>query len=402
MIHTELPHTAKRRGRVLAAVAATAAASLAFGFSAAPALADGARGSYTGNALDGITVKTDQGNVGTTLFNLTLEDGTVLQTYCIDFETSIRRDADYQEDDWANYPGQGDFSEPAKVHWILQNSFPRLSVADLAEASGVEGLNDKQALAGTQAAIWHFSNGIELSDGNDGNVAALYEYLTTNAEDLPQTGEPDVSLRITPGSAEGTAGSTIGEFTVETSADSVPLTIDAPEGVELVDLESGEPIDTASNGTTFGFEVPEGTEPGEASVSSSVSTEVHAGRLFQGVEGQDPTQTLITAEGGEAEVDAGATVTWTEGEAPQPSPSPSEEAPSPEPTPSEEAPSPSPSPSTPDERPTPPSSGDDLPLTGAAIGGLVAAGVAALGAGGAAMYFSRKRKNAAAADEIDG
>ncbi|MFC3995165.1 Cys-Gln thioester bond-forming surface protein [Nocardiopsis sediminis] len=401
MIHTELPHTAKRRGRVLTAVAVTAAASLAFGFSAAPALADGARGSYTGNALDGITVKTDQGNVGTTLFNLTLEDGTVLQTYCIDFETSIRNNADYQEDDWANYPGQGDFSEPAKVHWILQNSFPALSVAELAEASGVEGLNDRQALAGTQAAIWHFSNGIELAEGNDGNVAALYEYLTTNAEDLPQTSEPDASLRITPGSAEGTAGSTIGEFTVETSAESVPLNLDAPEGVELVDLESGEPIDAASNGTTFGFEVPEGTEPGEASVSASVSTDVHAGRLFQGIEGQDPTQTLITAESGEAEVGSGATVTWTEGEAPAPSPSPSEEAPSPEPTPSEEAPSPSPSPSTPDEQ-TPPSSGGDLPLTGAAIGGLVAAGLAALGAGGAAMYFSRKRKSAAAADDIDG
>ncbi|ASU82331.1 hypothetical protein CDO52_05600 [Nocardiopsis gilva YIM 90087] len=44
--------------------------------------------------------------------------------------------------------------------------------------------------------------------------------------------------------------------------------------------------------------------------------------------------------------------------------------------------------------------GAGLPVTGAALGGLVAAGAAALGGGGAAMYFSRKKK-AAAADATD-
>ncbi|WP_344099166.1 hypothetical protein [Nocardiopsis rhodophaea] len=44
--------------------------------------------------------------------------------------------------------------------------------------------------------------------------------------------------------------------------------------------------------------------------------------------------------------------------------------------------------------------GSSLPVTGAALGGLVAAGVAALGGGGAALYLSRKRK-AATADVTD-
>ncbi|WP_017622843.1 hypothetical protein [Nocardiopsis chromatogenes] len=43
--------------------------------------------------------------------------------------------------------------------------------------------------------------------------------------------------------------------------------------------------------------------------------------------------------------------------------------------------------------------GGALPVTGAALGGLVAAAVAAVGGGGAAMYFSRKKKNAAAEND---
>jgi TQXA domain-containing protein len=399
LIDTRLPHS--RRGRrVLAVAAASTAAALAFGFTAGPAFADGAKGTYTDNALNGPSVKTDQGEVSTSLFNLKLEDGTVLQTYCIDFETDIRRNAAYQEDAWANYPGKGEFTSPAKVHWILQNSYPTLSAADLATAAKVDGLSNEQAMAATQAAIWHFSNGVNLLDDNNAKVKAVYDYLVENAQDLPQTSEPDASLSITPATAEGTAGSTIGEFTIETSAASVPLNVDAPDGVELVDLETGEPVTEASSGDKLGFEVPADAAPGEASVSASVSAEVHAGRLFKGTEDK-PTQTLITAESGEAEVSAAASVSWTEGTQPSPSPSPStppSESPSPSPTPSE-TPSPSPS-ETPDDRPTP-DDDEDLPLTGAAIGGLVAAGVAAVGAGAAAMYLSRKRRGANG-DSIDG
>ena len=42
---------------------------------------------------------------------------------------------------------------------------------------------------------------------------------------------------------------------------------------------------------------------------------------------------------------------------------------------------------------------DQLPVTGAALGGLVAAAVAALGGGGAAMYLARKRKAAVGTEE---
>ncbi|WP_258863072.1 thioester domain-containing protein, partial [Marinitenerispora sediminis] len=336
MIHETLPQSPRRGRRTVTGLAAVATATfLAFGASAGPAFADtplngGAKGTYIGNGQGGAQITTSEGRFRTNLFRLELEDGTVLLTYCIDVKTGIRSGADYVEDSWETYPGQGAFAEPAKVHWILQNSYPTVEVAALAEAAGIEGLTEEQAVAGTQAAIWHFSNGIDLSGRNDGNVQALYDYLVENAQDLPQTAEPDASLSITPATAEGRAGETIGEFTVSTSAASLPLTLEGPEGVQLVDLESGEPVETVGNGDTFGVSVPADAAPGEASVSGSVTAEVHTGRLFRGAPGEDPTQTLITAEGGEAEISAGVQVTWTEG-VPEESPSPS---PSETPTPS--------------------------------------------------------------------
>ncbi|MFL1437203.1 thioester domain-containing protein [Nocardiopsis protaetiae] len=403
MTQISLPRTAGRAG-----LAAAAAALLAFGM-AAPAAADPApyegavTGTYIGNAENGTGVKLDGGSAPTSLFKLKLEDGTILTTYCIDFRTSIVSQAKYVEDEWANYPGQGDFAEPAKVHWILQNSYPNVSAEALGAAAGVDGLSQKDALGATQAAIWHFSNGMNLkADGNSANVKKVYDYLVGNAEDLPQTSEPEATLSITPGTAEGEAGSKVGEFTIETSATSVPVVVDAPEGVELVDLATGEPVTTVENGDKVAFDVPADAAAGEASFSLETTAKVATGRLFKGAEVK--TQTLITAQGGETKVSASASASWTEktgGEEPTPSPSPSEEpseTPSPTPTPE---PTPSETPSTP-ASPKPSSPADDrpsLPVTGGALAGLVAAGIAALGAGGGAIYLSRKRKAAGTSTE---
>ncbi|MDE3721666.1 thioester domain-containing protein [Nocardiopsis sp. N85] len=401
MTQISLPRTAGRAG-----LAATAAAFLAFGM-AAPAAAEPApyegavTGTYIGNAENGPQVHLDGGNAPTSLFKLELEDGTVLTTYCIDFRTSIVSKAKYVEDKWDNYPGKGDFAEPAKVHWILQNSYPNVSAEELGAAAGVEGLSKADALGGTQAAIWHFSNGMDLKNsGNSAGVKKVYEYLVGNAQDLPQTSEPDATLSITPGTAEGEAGSKVGAFVIETSAASVPVVLDAPEGVTLVDLETGEPVTAVENGDKVAFDVPADAAAGNASFSLETTAEVATGRLFKGEDPNKPTQTLITAKGGETKVSASASASWTAKPEVPPTDEPSEptEEPS-EPTeePSApESPAPSESPSVPESpKPTPPA--DDrpsLPVTGGALAGLVAAGIAALGAGGGAIYLSRKRKAA--------
>ncbi|MEV6820144.1 thioester domain-containing protein [Nocardiopsis dassonvillei] len=419
MTYVSLPHSVGR-----ATLAASAAALLAFGL-AAPASADpvetyegSVRAQYPATAQSGHIV-TMQGAEPTSasLFDLRLENGGVLTTYCIDFSTEIVDQAWYLEDEWANYPGKGDFASPGKVHWILQNSYPSISAADLADAAQVRGLTDAEALTATQAAIWHFSNGTELSrvtanpqvSGrvDNGAVITTYRYLVDEAVELEQ--EPEPTLSITPGTASGSPGETIGEFLVETSdEDGIEVSVEAPEGVEveLINLESGEPVTTVNNGDTVGLAVPEGAAEGTASFSLETTATVQSGRLFKGEEDYQPTQTLITAEDSDVTVSASASVSWTVGggETPPESPEPSEPE-SPEPSePESPEPTPSDKPSEPTDKPSEPADDQNeptLPVTGGALAGLVAAGVAALGAGGGAIYLSRKRK-AAGSQDLEG
>ncbi|GAA1453565.1 thioester domain-containing protein [Nocardiopsis tropica] len=407
-----MTHFPRAAGRT--ALAASAAAFLAFGL-AAPAAADPAetyegsvRAQYLGNAETGTTVRMNGSNAGTNLFELELEDGTLIDAYCIDLETGIRPSAWYKEDAWANYPGEGDFAEPGKVRWILQNSYPSVSAAALAEAAGLTGgsasrFGAPEALAATQAAIWHFSNGAELTARDPGGIEKVYTYLVENAEDLPQ--EPGPALSVTPETASGAAGGTVGEFTIETNASAIEVVLEAPPGVELVDLETGESVETVDDGDTVGFSVPAGADAGEASFSLEATATVATGRLFKG-ESDEPTQTLITAGDRDVTVSASASASWEGGgETAPPTEEPSEgptEQPSGEPTPPESpAPSPSVEPSDTPSAPVDDSDRPSLPVTGGALAGLVAAGIAALGAGGGAIYLSRKRKAAANAADLD-
>ena len=387
-------------------VAVSTAAFLALGL-AAPAAAepgdDHVRAQYVSAHQSGGAVQMDGRTIGTTLFNLQVENGGTLITYCIDIETGIRLNAWYNEDDWANYPGKGAFAEPGKVLWILQNSYPTLSSNELQSAIGTNArISDQDALAGTQAAIWHFSNGATLDDRNRPAVKEVYDYLVENAQELEQT---PASLSVTPDSATGTAGETIGEFQISTSASDIPVDLSAPEGVELVDLATGEAVTSVNDGDKVGFAVSEDAEAGEASFKLETSSTIQKGRLFKGEHATKATQTLITAEDSEVSVKAGAHVEWSAADQPAPEPSPEPEEP-------EEIDEPDPKPNpeeTPEEEPTPeddkpaPGKEDDepkLPVTGGALAGLVAAGIAALGAGGGALYLSRKRK--AAAEDIAG
>ena len=399
MNHFSFPRFAGRAG-----LSATAAAALAFGL-AAPAAADttetyegAVRTQFAGNEQSGETVTMSGGTIGTNLFRLEQKNGDTVTAYCIDFETNIVGGAWYLEDDWANYPGKGEFAEPGKVHWLLQNGYPSVSAEELAEAAGggnAPRVTDAEALAATQAAIWHFSNDEDLTRGQ-GNVNAIYDHLVESAEPLPQD-EPEASLSVSPEGATGQAGETVGEFTVNTSAEQVPVELSAPDGVELVDLESGESVDAVANGSTVGFSVPEGTEPGEASFNLETSSTVGQGRLFKGENPDVPTQTLITAEDSTATASASAGVEWSEADEPTPEPEPEPEEPTEEPEPEEPTEEPG------DDKPAPEDDKDEpeLPVTGGALAGLVAAGVAALGAGGGALYLSRKRKASAGDEETD-
>ncbi|GAA3746048.1 hypothetical protein HDA32_000369 [Spinactinospora alkalitolerans] len=205
------------------------------------------------------------------------------------------------------------------------------------------------------------------------------------------------------------------------------------EGIKAGDATAQGTLELGGDAAPQERLVLSGANPEDIAIAGSAPFEIplEAGGLTPAAPGEitfvpgEFTADIVQESGSTAntcrpvgEVDELATITVT-GEPQDPEPTPSGE---PEPTPSDEPePTPTPEPTGEDEEPTPeptdgagggddgedkptpePSpTGDDgdqadggLPVTGAALGGLVAAGAVALGGGGAAMYLSRRRKSA--------
>lgn len=301
-----LRHHAARCG-VLAAAAATALLVTPL-----PAVA-ATTGVFVGGTRSGVTVTIDGQRTQTTLLGLELEDHTVLQTYCVELDVNARRHAQLAEAPWSDYPDAGEQfnAHPEKVLWILHSSYPNVTLGDLSGKAGAS-LDEAEAIAGTQAAIWHLSNGADLdATGNPADVVALYGYLT-GAANTGIAQQPPVSLSITPADrVEAQVGSAAGPFTVHTTAAEVALTVHGPDGVHAVG-PGGAPLATVAGGTQFWLSAPAGEATGEAEVSAAAKAEVQKGRLFVGVDNDaHPTQTLIVAANTKAAVKARSSARWT-------------------------------------------------------------------------------------------
>ncbi len=368
-----------------------------------PASAAGVKGTVdTHRTVDGASVEIAGKRVTTSLIPINFEDGDRVLTYCIDFTTPAVHRSPMIEDAWANYPNPAtNFkARPANVNWILHNSFPKLRISELRTASGVERLSEKQAIAGTQLAIWHFSNNTAPSRGNDSTVLGLYRYLT-GPKNVGLQAEPAPALTIAPATVTGKAGSKVGPITVRTTAKTVKVTFRGDAGATLVN-KAGAPVTTAANGTELYVNVPAGAQPGRAAVSAEASATIETGRLFRG--DRVKTQTLITATKSKVAVEGRADASWSLAPQPVPStsttppvsPSPSTSS-SPTPTPTASAtPSTTALPSTPPASPSPKADqgGGGLPVTGVQTGIIAAIGTLLLG-GGAALYFVGRRRKAA-------
>ena len=301
-----LRHHAARCG-VLAATAVTTllVASL-------PAAA-ATTGVFVGGTRAGVTVTIDGQRTQTTLLGLELEDHTVLETYCVELDVNARRRAQLAEAPWSDYPDAGEQfnAHPEKVLWILHSSYPNVTLGDLSGKVGAD-LDQAEAIAGTQAAIWHLSNGADLdATGNQADVLALYGYLT-GAANTGIAQQPPVSLSITPDDrVEAQAGSAAGPFTVHTTAAEAILAVHGTDGVHAVG-PGGAPLATVADGTQFWLSAPAGEAAGEAGVTASAKAEVQQGRLFVGVDNDaHPTQTLIVAASTKAAVTAKSSARWT-------------------------------------------------------------------------------------------
>ncbi|MEU4979230.1 Cys-Gln thioester bond-forming surface protein [Streptomyces sp. NPDC021969] len=241
------------------------------------------------------------------LFEMSVEGGGMLQTYCVDIQNPTQKDAKYQETPWSG-TSLGTNKDAGRVRWILQNSYPQVNdLAALAKKAGLRGgLTEEDAAAGTQVAIWRYSDDTDV-EAVDPQAERLADYLEENARDLA---EPAASLALDPPAVSGRPGERLGPVTVHTNAGGATVTppVDATskDAVRIVD-KKGEPVTKVADGAQIFFDVPEDAAAGTAQLSVQASTTVPVGRAFAS---ESRSQTQILAGSSESTVAATATATW--------------------------------------------------------------------------------------------
>jgi TQXA domain-containing protein/LPXTG-motif cell wall-anchored protein len=239
------------------------------------------------------------------LFEMSVDGGGTLQTYCVDIHNPTQRDAKYHETAWSGTSLAAN-KDAGKIRWILQNSYPQVNdLAALAARAGVQGLTEQDAAAGTQVAIWRYSDGADV-DAVDPQAERLADYLQKSASGLK---EPKASLTLDPAAVSGHPGELLGPVTVHTNAAGVTLTPPADAAISGVRIvgKDGKPITSAVDGSQVFFDVPEDTTAGSAELTVQASTTVPVGRAFAS---ESRSQTQILAGSSESTVSATASASW--------------------------------------------------------------------------------------------
>ena len=391
--------------RIAAALVGASALLLA---TAAPAAADPVTGKVDPEAhVIGYQVNVGDGwlaTIPTNLLGFTLSDGTKLGMYCVEIHTDIDETKDMVERPWDDYPDEESpfHQNRAKINWVLHHGYPAKSLQALTAQfpDAHDGIDALEAIAATQAAVWHFSDDVDLDrddplsgDGSDDEDAAdalaLYDYLV--GDDNKGLGEqPTPTLTVSPETLSGNAGERIGPFTVTTSGTIEGLTADLPAGVKITDADGTElTAGTIADGTELYVDVPEGASDGDGSFELTASAAVDTGRLFVGKDyDEHPTQSLIVAKAEKTTLTVSAGAEWTTAPTTPPTSTTTTTTTTtttvpPATTTTEDTPAPQPK-----------NNDDDLAETGASILAPVLIGLVLVGAGLGAMLVVRRRRKA--------
>ena len=323
------------RGRLATAALVGVGSALAMGTTAAHA--DGVTQARVGNTehigtvhltVDGHALAANTGLMD--LLTGTDSDDNLLQTYCIQLDTQLDHEERYDEKDWSDLQPPIPADNLHEVWWVLDHSYPAVSLADLDTFAGDSGLTAKEAVEATQATIWSLvdaSGNTSLdvhNKKNDANVVNLYNKLIAEAGlHKGDPGTPQVSLGLTPGSVTNAQpGAKVGPFTVDssdTTAQFVSLGFgtgaDAPPAGSAIVDASGTAIPADAllkNGDQFWVQIPaDATGGGHFTVQAWGTIPVlDAGRVFMTHDGK-PSQNLIVAGSDQVNVTAKADVSWT-------------------------------------------------------------------------------------------
>jgi TQXA domain-containing protein len=163
----------------------------------------------------------------------------------------------YQLGSWSDLPHLLASGHEAEVDWILRHSFPMRSIGELSrrvrEAGypiGPANISEHEAIAATQAAIWHFTNGLAL-DTRPLNVPIAMHRAAGPVITFEFDGEPQLG-----GYSVWTTSGPAVELRLQKSANGVVwqdvsgslLTTDAGEGHYRRTLGEGSTLSASSHG----------------------------------------------------------------------------------------------------------------------------------------------------------
>ena len=213
--------------------------------------------------------------VGAALFTLRTADADVLLAYCIDLNTRTNTGVTYEEGSWT----QANVPDVDKVTAILQASYPVRSLVQLRQSSGIAALTVQDAIAGTQAAIWHFTDLVNLdrtiaAQNATSNIGRLYDYLLGIAAN--PVAEPVPALSITPSNSSATVGTMVGPFTLQVTPANATVVVTNDAGVGFTDA-AGNPVVPSANGDQFWI-TP--TAEGSFTINATTEVAVPTGRVF--------------------------------------------------------------------------------------------------------------------------
>ncbi|THV27644.1 Cys-Gln thioester bond-forming surface protein [Glycomyces paridis] len=297
-----------------------------------------------------------------------------LVVYCIDIMTPLDTESPYAEGHWE----ESGVANLEQVRWVLFNGYPNVGAADLIESAGGEVNPDwsdqetaEVAYAGTQAAVWHFTDDWDLlednpvkggNDGEDEAVLKVYEHLTEEPGRVPDPSEFTVDLEGADTAAY--EDGRFGPYTIRSNAGAVAL---EAEGARLEDAD-GDPIESLEDGEEFWIVLDEGSE--EVSISGTAAYDLPVGRVFLATNDESlsgdavnpltagESQKLILAQPREGELPAEWRFALD----------------------------------APTDRPTESGPAPQLPTTGSSLSVAFAGGLALLIAGLTAMAFAKRRK----------
>ncbi|KJK51193.1 hypothetical protein UK23_08220 [Lentzea aerocolonigenes] len=346
-----------------------------------------------------------KGEYGTVLIPLEVQENgktSKAYAYCVELPTNLDKNKGLKEAKWGDHPNpDSKFRDNAgKVLWILLNSFPTKSTNELDKLYDGD-YNELEAITATQAAIWHFSDGVELKGVTQhaDDVTKLYKKLIEQAQDIKE--QPKPTLEIDPASKSGKAGEKIGPFKVTTTANELKLTAELPDGVTITDAE-GKPLNVEKKAgkseltakaegnkvSEFFVNVPADAAKGEAKMNVSAEATLQAGRLFIAEDKNHKTQSLVIAQDSKVKVAKDAKADWIVGEKPT--------TPTTTTTTETTTTTPTTTTTTTTNNPAPGGSTDDLASTGASILWPLVGGLALVGAGIGALFVVRRKKAGAA------